>query len=140
MFYYLLDTAICNAYILSKHYCKSQSAKKVCGTHCAFREALIKELLVQYKIQPTRKYLTRRHLPTCKLDRLESLHKKTTTSYCRECYFCRFQKNLLKKHLEIIRRIGLDKNIQQTKAIYKHCQVYLYTKCFTLFHSFEVLQ
>jgi hypothetical protein len=57
-----LDTAICNAYILSEHYRKSQSAKKVRGTHRAFREALIKELLVQYKIQPTRKYLTGRHL------------------------------------------------------------------------------
>jgi hypothetical protein len=33
MFYYLLDTAICNAYILFEHYRKSLSSKYVRGTH-----------------------------------------------------------------------------------------------------------
>ena len=43
LFYYLLNTAICNAYILSEHYRKSKSYKYVRGTHRAFREALIDE-------------------------------------------------------------------------------------------------
>jgi len=33
LFYFLLDTAICNAYILSKHYRKSKSSKYVRSTH-----------------------------------------------------------------------------------------------------------
>ena len=74
MFYYLLDTAIGNAYILSKHYQKSKGFKYVCGTHQAFREAHIKELLVQYKIEPTHKYVNRRHLPVCKLDRPKTIY------------------------------------------------------------------
>jgi hypothetical protein len=140
MFYYLLDTAICNAYILSEHYRKSQGSKSICGTHRAFREALIKELLLQYKIEPTRKYLSGRHLPACKLDRPETLHEKVTTSYCGRCYFCRFKKSLLEKRLGIIGGVGWNENIHQIQNMCKHCQVYLCKKCFELFHSFEVLQ
>jgi hypothetical protein len=140
MFYYLLDTAICNAYVLSEHHQKSQGFKYIRGTHRAFREALIEGLLTQYKVQPTRKYLSRRHLPACRLDCPETLHEKLTTNYCGRCYFCRFKKSLLEKRLGIIGGVDWNKNIRQTKGMYKHCQVYLCAKCFTLFHSFEVLQ
>jgi len=90
LFYYLLDTAICNAYILSEHYCKSTSPKYVRGTHRAFRETLVDELLGQYKIAPTWKYQNGKTLPPCRLDRPETLHEKQKTTYCGQCYFCRF--------------------------------------------------
>jgi hypothetical protein len=56
LFYYLLDTAICSAYILSEHYRKTRPLydpkKTVHGTHRAFRKSLIDALLIQYKIVP----------------------------------------------------------------------------------------
>jgi len=49
LFYYLLDTAIYNAYILSEHYYKSRPSydpnKRICGTHRGFRKALVNSLL-----------------------------------------------------------------------------------------------
>jgi len=61
LFYYLLDTAICNAYILSEHYRKTRPSydpkKRVRGTHQAFCESLIHALLIQFKIAPLRIYI-----------------------------------------------------------------------------------
>ena len=140
MFYYLLDTAIGNAYILSKHHRKSKEFKYVRGTHRAFREALIDELLVQYKIEPTRKYANGRHLPVCRLDRPRAIHETAKTTYCGRCHFCRFRKDMLEKRLGIIGGVGFNKNVQQTQVMCQHCQVYLCKKCFTLFHDFEGIQ
>jgi hypothetical protein len=46
MFYYLLDTAICNTYILSEHYQKPKGYKYVRDTYQAFCKAFINELLI----------------------------------------------------------------------------------------------
>jgi hypothetical protein len=140
MFYYLLDTAICNAYLLSEHHRKSLSSKYVRGTHRAFREALVQELLQQYKIEPMRKYNTRRTLPPCRLDCPKTLHEKELATSFGRCYFCRFKKNLLAKSLRVIEEIGYNENVRQCRAMCKHCQVYLCSKCFPLFHSFEFKQ
>ena len=137
VFYYLLDTAIGNAYILSEHHRKSKGFKYVSGTHRAFREALIEELLVQYKIEPARKYVNGRHLPVCRLDRPETIHQKATTSYCGSCHFCRFRRDMLENRLGIIGEIGANRNVRQTQVMCAHCQVYLCKKCFTLFHDFK---
>jgi hypothetical protein len=140
MFYYLLDTAICNAYILSEHHRKSKGYKYVRGTYRAFREALIDELLTQYKIEPVRKYQNRQRLPICQLDRLYDIHKKAKSTYCGRCYFCRFRKDMLEKRLGVIGGVGSLRNVRQTQVMCKHCQVYLCKKCFSLFHDFEVIQ
>jgi hypothetical protein len=67
LFYYLLDTAICNAYLLSEHHRKSRPSynpkKGNRGTHQAFCKSLIDGLLTQYKIEPVRIYTNPRHLP-----------------------------------------------------------------------------
>lgn len=141
LFYYLLDTAICNAYILSKHYRKSKLSynpkKRIRGTHRAFREALIDDLLLQYKVGPTRIYTPSRHLPTSRLDRPIELHEKVKTSYCGRCQFCRFRKDLLEKRLGIIGGVGKLKDVRQTRVMCKHCNMYLCLNCFPLFHDFK---
>jgi hypothetical protein len=125
LFYYLLDTTICNAYILSEHYRKSQPSynpeKQVRGTHRVFYEALIDALLLQHKTGPTRIYINARHLPISRLDRPYNLHEKVATSYCGRCHFCRFRKDMLEK------RLGVDfsANVRQTQVMCKHCNVYL---------------
>ena len=78
LFYYLLDTAICNAYILSKHYYKSRLAynteEHIRSTHRAFRGALIDDLIIQYKITPVRIYRNPQCLLIRRLDRPYNLH------------------------------------------------------------------
>jgi hypothetical protein len=143
LFYYLFDTAICNAYILSKHYRKSTKYKYIRGTHRAFREALVNELLRQYKIAPKRKYQTEKSLPPRRLDRPETLHKKQTTTYCGKCYFCRFEKfqeSQRKQMLEVIKGVGWNRNVRQTQVMCKHCDVFLCRKCFSLFYNFQALK
>jgi hypothetical protein len=141
LFYYLLDAAICNAYILSEHYRKSRpsydSTKRIRGTHQAFREALIDALLIQYKIAPTHIYTSSRHLPIRRLDRPDSLHQKRKTTYCGKCHFCRFKQDLLEKQLGYIRGVDYSKNVRQSQVMCGYCDVYLCAKCFLLFHDFQ---
>jgi hypothetical protein len=117
-----------------------QFIRYVRGTYRAFREALINELLLQYKIEPARKYSNGRHLPACRPARPNNIHEKMKTTYCSRCYFCRFRKDMLKMRLSIIGGVGSLSNVRQTQVMCKHCQVYLCTNCFPLFHDFEDFQ
>jgi hypothetical protein len=133
LFYYLLDTAICNAYLLSEHHCKSQLSynpkKRIRGTHQAFCKTLIDALLLQYKAGPTRIYTNARNLPTSRLDWPYDLYKKMTISYCGRCHFCCFRKDMLENQLGNIVSVGSTK-VRQTQVMCRHCNVYLCAKCF----------
>ena len=141
LFYYLLDTAICNAYILSEHYWKARPLydpkKRICSTHRAFRKTLIDALMIQYKVAPIRIYINPQHLPIRRLDRPYDLHEKVRTSYCGRCHFCCFRKDMLEKRLGLIGGIDSSKNVRQTQVMCRHCSVYLCAKCFLLFHDFK---
>ena len=138
LFYYLLDTAICNAYILSEHYRKSKANYKyIRGTHQAFRENLIDELLTHYKIMPARVYTNPRHLPVSRLDRPIDLHAKKKASYPGLCHFCRFSKDMLNVRLRHISGIGDGIKVRSTRILCNHCSIYLCANCFFPFHEFK---
>jgi hypothetical protein len=141
LFYYLLDIAICNAYILSEHYRKSRPAynpkKHIRSTHRAFRGALIDDLMIQYKIAPVRIYRNPQHLPIRRLDRPYNLHQKTKTSCCGRCHFCRFKKDMQEKRLGHMGDVGSSRNVRQTQVMCQYCDVYLCAKCFLFSHGFK---
>jgi hypothetical protein len=144
LFYYLLDTAICNAYILSKYYRKSRPSydpqKRIRGTHRAFREALIDALLIQYKIAPARIYINPRHLPISRYDQPIQLHEKKEASYPGKCLFCRFLKDMCQVQLRHISSIGTGIKVRTTRTLCNHCGVYLCRNCFNPFHQFKSVQ
>jgi len=144
LFYYLLDTAICNAYILSEHYRKSKPSydpkKRIRGTHRAFRKALIDALLLQYKVAPTRIYTNPRHLPISRLDQPIQIHMKKKASYPGKCLFCRFSKDMCQVRLGHIGGIGTGMKVRMTRTLCNHCGIYLCGNCFNPFHKFKSVQ
>jgi len=141
LFYYLLDTAICNAYILSEHYRKSRPSynpkKRIRGTHRAFREALIDALLIQYKIAPIRIYTSPQHLPISRLDRPIHIHSKKLASYSGLCLFCRFSKDMCNVRLGHITGCNTGIKVHSTRILCNHCGIYLCGRCFVPFHNFK---
>jgi hypothetical protein len=77
MFYFCLDTAIVNAYIIYiTHWNPSLATKKkVQSTHRAFREKLVDSLLLRYKLTPpTRIYQSSKTLLIARLDQPAKIH------------------------------------------------------------------
>ena len=79
LFFWMLDTSIVNAYILSEYYRKSQASydpkKRVRGTHRAFQDALVDGLLLPYKAGVQKVYLTKNTpLPASRFDHPDTLH------------------------------------------------------------------
>jgi hypothetical protein len=141
LFHYLLDTTICNAYLLSEHHRKAQPlynpTKRIRGTHRAFREALIDALLLQHKPTPERIYTSARHLPITRLDQPRRIHQKIKCNSKGRCQFCRFRRDMLSTRFGHIGGIGKAGSVRQSRIMCGHCSVYLCSNCFELFHDFK---
>jgi hypothetical protein len=148
LFYWLLDTTIINAFLLSEMQRKATTtnadAKKVRSTHLAFREDLVQGLITPYKATMQRVYITQNTpLPVSRFDLPAELHQKAKLQSTRKCLFCRWMhsqhKEMMQKHFFTIGGTNSAIRVTQTKNYCSHCQVSLCTKCFESFHSFKDL-
>jgi hypothetical protein len=139
LFYFCLDTAIVNAYLLfMAHWNLTIDAKKkIRSTHRVFREMLVDTLLTQYKpTPPARIYMRASDLPQARLDQPRYMHQKVKSGSKGRCQFCRFRIYMCTTRFGKIRGIGSAGRIRQSYITCKHCCVYLCANCFGLFHNF----
>ena len=136
LFYWLLDTTIINAYLISEHERKAKlrldEKDNIRSAHRIFREALVTVLLQDLK--PPANYITKNTLlPRIRLTRPIEIHipapiKRVNCMFCR---WCRHNKNG-----KSIQDISKTQDILKTRSHCSHCSVALCGKCFYLFHYF----
>jgi hypothetical protein len=138
LFYFCLDTAIINAYILYMAYWNPSitAKKKIRGTHRTFRENLVEGLLLQYRPVLVRIYRSPRNLPVSRLDRPLKIHQKVQ-GIPGKCLFCRFSKEMCQVRLGHTGEAGNSIKVRSTRTTCNHCGIYLCAGCFSLFHNFK---
>jgi len=138
LFYFCLDTAIVNAYILyMAHWNPSVAVKKkIRSTYRTFRKNLVNSLLIWYTLTTLRIYTNPGQLPRARLDKPRQIHQRVKSNSCGKCLFCRFRIKMLYTRLGHIGPVSPSKKVRQSRMECKHCKVYLCRKCFDLFHNF----
>jgi hypothetical protein len=93
LFYWLLDTAIINAFRIFEHQRKARlglKKDKACSTHRAFQESLVLRLLKLPKPEAQQAYITQSTLLPCiQLTRPIEIHQFRQASMRAPCFFCR---------------------------------------------------
>jgi Transposase IS4 len=124
LFYFCLDTAVVNAYILFMANWNPSTTvkKKIRSTHRSFRETLVEALLIQYKPTPPRRiYINAGELPRARLDKPRRIHQRIKSGSCGKCLFCRFRINMLCTSFGPRGGVSSKMKVQQSRLICRHC-------------------
>ena len=139
LFYWLLDTTIINAFLISENQRKAKlkldEKDKVRSAHRTFRESLVTALLLDIRIpKADPKYITKNtRLPAIRLTRLIEIHFPRPIKRA-NCIFCRWSQH--NKKAKSMQGISKTPGILKTRTNCNHCSVPLCGKCFYLFHYF----
>jgi hypothetical protein len=131
LFYWLLDSAIINAFHLSEH----QRKGNVRSAYRAFREALVEALLKDPLPKALKQvYLTKNTaLPKIRLTRPIGIHQRVFGKRA-PCAFCRWSR-VTKKGMTA-KIITKSQNVYKTTMVCSHCSINLCGECFTTFHYY----
>jgi hypothetical protein len=138
LFYWLLDTAIINAFCLSEHQRKAKLGRgkdKVRSAYWAFREALVLELLKDLSPKaPKQVYVTKNTvLPKIRLTRPIEIHQRILGKRA-ACVFCRWSR--VTKKGWTMKVIARADNLPKTNIVCSHCSINLCKECFTVFYYY----
>jgi Transposase IS4 len=137
LFYWLLDTAIVNAYLLFEHQRKAKlvGKDKARSMHRAFREALVSALLLDLELSTKTSLVVTKttELPHSRLTRPIEIHGQEPVSRT-PCLFCRWQRHNEKGRTT--RVITKTNQLTRTRISCSHCKVPLCGGCFTKFHYY----
>jgi hypothetical protein len=142
LFYWLLDTTVINAFLISEHQRRSKllldTKDKIRSTHCIFRESLVTVLLLdlQQKPQLQTQYITKTmQLLLVRLTRPIEIHQVVVDLKKGSCLFCRWSRHRTnnKRGLSTT-RIAKSRNLPKVKTICSYCRVVLCNNCFYIFH------
>jgi hypothetical protein len=138
LFYWLLDSAIINAFRLSEHQRKAKlsgAKDKVRSAHRAFREALVEALLKDpLPKAPKQVYVTKNTaLPKIRLTRPIEIHQRVFGKRA-PCAFCRWSR--VTKKGKTTKIITKSQNVYRTTMVCSHCSINLCGECFTTFHYY----
>ena len=142
LFYWLLDTSIINAYLISEHARKASlgSGKdKAQSCHRAFCEQLVDALLLLYnsKVKSNSQiYITKNTLlPTGRFDRPIELHRQLRAGGRHRCTLCRWERNRLASY-PASRSMAKNLPVHRTGTFCSYCSVPLCVNCFADFHRY----
>ena len=137
LFYWLLDSTITNAFILSEHERKGKLGGKVDSRrsmHRAFQEGLVSDLLKDLNTSPKPVFVTKSTtLPQIRHTTPIEIHQqfRGKQAACLFCQWCRQSKKSSNSRI-----ITPSNQVPRTQIICSHCRVPLCKECFWVFHSF----
>jgi hypothetical protein len=140
LFYWLLDTTIINAFLISENRRKAKLSldkkDKIRSAHRAFREALVTALLLDLHKstnKPPNLYITKTtQLPPIRLTRPIEIHQIVSSSKKALCFLCCWSRHHTnRKGLGVITK---SQNLPKTRTICSHCSIVLCRRCFSKFH------
>ena len=138
LFYWLLDTAIVNAYLLFEHQRKAQLVGKdrARSMHRAFRESLVSALLLDPeapKMKTSSSVTKTTKLPHTRFTRPIEIHRQELGSRT-TCLFCRWQRQNEKgRTMKAITKTNL---LPKTRIYCSHCKAPLCRNYFDAFHYY----
>ena len=137
LFYWLLDSTIINAFILSEHERKAKLKGKidnVRSAHRSFREKLVSDLLKDPKATIKQMYITKltTTLPRIRHTTPIGIHRQIRTKQA-ACLYCRWCRH--SKKSDNHRIITPSNQVPRTQISCSHCRVPLCRECFWKFHS-----
>jgi len=137
LFYWLLDSTIINAFILSEHKRKAKlrgEIDNVRSAHRSFREKLVSDLLKDPKATIKQTYITKltTTLPRIRHTTPIGIHQQIRTKQA-ACLYCRWCRH--SKKSDNHRIITPSNQVPRTQISCSHCRVPLCRECFWKFHS-----
>ena len=125
LFYWLLDTTIINAFLISEHRRKARlqldKKDKVQSTYCIFQESLVTVLLLDPKKPVSQiQYITKTtQLLPIRLTRLIRIHKIVFGKKRAFCFLCRWSRHYANKYLAS--KVIVTASVNLVVVVQEHC-------------------